>query len=76
MKMTVVGSVAMALLVLVSAVRVPAQVPQALPVPGMEPARDLPGAYELPDPKMDYQIDLWAMTTLINLQLKGYVRVG
>jgi hypothetical protein len=22
------------------------------------------------------QIDLWAMTTLVNLQLKGYVRVG
>lgn len=43
---------------------------------GVEPARDLPGAYELPDPKMDYKIDLWAMTTLINLQLKGYVRVG
>ena len=31
------------------------------------------------DPKQvnpDVQIDLWAMTTLINLQLKGYVRVG
>ena len=24
----------------------------------------------------DIQIDLWAMTTLVNLQLKGYVRVG
>jgi intracellular sulfur oxidation DsrE/DsrF family protein len=24
----------------------------------------------------DVQIDLWAMTTLVNLQLKGYVRVG
>jgi intracellular sulfur oxidation DsrE/DsrF family protein len=24
----------------------------------------------------DEQIDLWAMTTLVNLQLKGYVRVG
>jgi hypothetical protein len=22
------------------------------------------------------QIDLWAMTTLVNLQLKGYFRVG
>ena len=31
------------------------------------------------DPKdvnPDIQIDLWAMTTLVNLQLKGYVRVG
>ena len=24
----------------------------------------------------DIQTDLWAMTTLVNLQLKGYVRVG
>jgi intracellular sulfur oxidation DsrE/DsrF family protein len=24
----------------------------------------------------DVQIDLWAMTTLVNLQLRGYVRVG
>jgi intracellular sulfur oxidation DsrE/DsrF family protein len=31
------------------------------------------------DPKQvnpDVQVDLWAMTTLVNLQLKGYVRVG
>lgn len=31
------------------------------------------------DPKQvnpDVQIDLWALTTLVNLQLKGYVRVG
>ena len=31
------------------------------------------------DPKQvnpDIQIDLWAMTTLVNLQLKGFVRVG
>jgi intracellular sulfur oxidation DsrE/DsrF family protein len=31
------------------------------------------------DPKQvnpDVQIDLWAMTTLVNLQLRGYVRVG
>ena len=31
------------------------------------------------DPKQvnpDINIDLWAMTTLVNLQLKGYVRVG
>jgi intracellular sulfur oxidation DsrE/DsrF family protein len=24
----------------------------------------------------DIQIDLWALTSLVNLQLKGYVRVG
>jgi intracellular sulfur oxidation DsrE/DsrF family protein len=31
------------------------------------------------DPKQvnpDIQVDLWAMTTLVNLQLKGFVRVG
>jgi intracellular sulfur oxidation DsrE/DsrF family protein len=31
------------------------------------------------DPKdvnPDIQVDLWAMTTLVNLQLKGFVRVG
>ena len=31
------------------------------------------------DPKQvnpDVQIDLWAMTTLVNVQLRGYVRVG
>ncbi len=31
------------------------------------------------DPKQvnpDIQIDLWAMTSLVNLQLRGYVRVG
>lgn len=76
MTMTAVGSVAIVLLVLVSSVRVPTQAPQALPVAGVEPARDLPGAYKLPDPKIDDTIDLWAMTTLIHLQLKGYVQVG
>jgi intracellular sulfur oxidation DsrE/DsrF family protein len=31
------------------------------------------------DPKQvnpDIQIDLWAMTSLVNLQMKGYVRIG
>jgi intracellular sulfur oxidation DsrE/DsrF family protein len=28
------------------------------------------------DVNPDIQIDLWAMTSLINLQMKGYVRVG
>ncbi len=28
------------------------------------------------DVNPDVQIDLWAMTTLVNMQLKGYVRVG
>lgn len=31
------------------------------------------------DPKQvdsDVQVDLWAMTTFVNLQLKGYVRIG
>jgi intracellular sulfur oxidation DsrE/DsrF family protein len=28
------------------------------------------------DVNPDVQIDLWAMTTLVNLQLKGFVRVG
>ena len=76
MTMTAVGSVAIVLLVLVSSVRVPTQAPQALPVAGVEPARDLPGAYKLPDPKIDDTIDLWAMTSMLNLQMKGFARVG
>jgi intracellular sulfur oxidation DsrE/DsrF family protein len=32
----------------------------------VEPSQLLPGV----------QADLWAMTTMVNLQLKGYVRVG
>jgi intracellular sulfur oxidation DsrE/DsrF family protein len=31
------------------------------------------------DPKdvlPDVQVDLWAMTTMVNLQLRGYVRIG
>jgi len=24
----------------------------------------------------DVQVDLWAMTTMVNLQLRGYVRIG
>ena len=24
----------------------------------------------------DIQVDLWALTTMVNLQLRGYVRVG
>jgi intracellular sulfur oxidation DsrE/DsrF family protein len=31
---------------------------------------------DAPQVNPDVQIDLWAMTTLVNLQLKGYVRVG
>jgi len=29
---------------------------RTLPVPGFEPARDLAGAHELPDPNMDYKV--------------------
>lgn len=29
---------------------------QALPVPGVEPARDIPGAKEMPDPKTEYKV--------------------
>lgn len=32
----------------------------------LEPSQVLPGV----------QVDLWAMTTMVNLQLRGYVRVG
>ena len=31
---------------------------------------------DLKDVNPDVTVDLWAMTTLVNLQLKGYVRVG
>ena len=34
----------------------PAQSAQALPVPGYEAAKDLPGAKELPDPSMSYKV--------------------
>ena len=33
-----------------------AQSGRALPVPGVEPARDVPGAKELPDPKAEYKV--------------------
>ena len=33
-----------------------AQSVQPLPVPGVDPARDVPGAKELPDPKTDYKV--------------------
>ena len=82
------------------------QTNQKLPVAGYAPAKDIPGARELPNPDVDYelkqagvelrvcgqgllgkkvdpkdvlpdvQVDLWAMTTMVNLQLRGYVRVG
>ena len=29
---------------------------QALPIPGVAPAKDQPGAHEYPDPKLDYKI--------------------
>jgi len=29
---------------------------QALPVPGIEPARDVPGAHEMPDPKIVHKV--------------------
>jgi intracellular sulfur oxidation DsrE/DsrF family protein len=32
----------------------------------LEPSQVLP----------DVQVDLWAMTTMVNLQLRGYVRIG
>ena len=32
----------------------------------LEPSQVLPGV----------QVDLWAMTTMVNLQLRGYVRIG
>ena len=33
-----------------------AQAPQPLPVPGVEPARDLPGAKEIPDATTEYKV--------------------
>ena len=33
-----------------------AQAGQALPVPGVDPARDVPGAKEMPDPKTEYKV--------------------
>ena len=48
----------------------------APPVASVGAAADIPGAHELPDRKMTCQVDLWAMTTMVNLQLRGYVRIG
>jgi intracellular sulfur oxidation DsrE/DsrF family protein len=31
---------------------------------------------EAKDVLPDVQVDLWAMTTMVNLQLRGYVRIG
>lgn len=35
---------------------VAAQAHAQLPVPGVEPARDVPGAHEMPDPAMEYKV--------------------
>ena len=32
--------------------------------------------FEPKDVLFDVQVDLWAMTTMVNLQLRGYVRIG
>lgn len=54
MKSAAIGLIA--LMVLASGSFEPANAAEQLLVPGYEPARDLAGAHELPDPAMDYKI--------------------
>jgi len=49
--------VAAAVLALAAIVGLPSGLhAQALPIPGVEPARDVPGAKEIPDAKTDYKV--------------------
>ena len=54
MRQTLLAGVAISALVLGSALPALAQAP--LPVPGVEPARDVPGAKEMPDPKIVHKV--------------------
>ena len=55
--MTAFGAATLMMLALSTPVRMhAADTKGALLVPGYEPARDVPGAAELPDPKIDYKI--------------------
>jgi intracellular sulfur oxidation DsrE/DsrF family protein len=56
-KMTAIGAtVVMFALAAATPMRADSDPRTALPVPGYEPARDVPGAAELPDPKIDYKV--------------------
>jgi intracellular sulfur oxidation DsrE/DsrF family protein len=57
MQMRMVGAAAMAVIVLAAVLAVPdAARAQALPVPGFEAARDVPGAKEIPDATTEYKV--------------------
>jgi len=56
MKRTLVYAAAIVIVAIVCGSGMRAQSSQALPVPGIDPARDVPGAKELPDPKTEYKV--------------------
>jgi intracellular sulfur oxidation DsrE/DsrF family protein len=56
MKPVAVGAASLLVIAVVCGGFVRAQSGPALPVPGIDPARDVPGAKELPDPKTTYRV--------------------
>lgn len=56
MKTLLMGASALVLFLLGYTAHTPAQAPPALPIPGGQVAREVPGAKELPDPKADYKV--------------------
>ena len=56
MKRTLVYTAAILIVAIACGSGMRAQSSQALPVPGIDPARDVPGAKELPDPKTEYKV--------------------
>jgi intracellular sulfur oxidation DsrE/DsrF family protein len=56
MKTTGIGAALVAAMVMGSAGPARAQAEQALPVPGVAAARDVPGAHEMPDPDTEYKV--------------------
>src|SRR5262245_1070224 len=51
-----IARVALPVLVVIAGSAGVAQTTQSLPVPGVDPARDVPGARLLPDPKTTYRV--------------------
>ena len=56
MKRVWIGSVSLLALLFALSGSALAQSAQALPIPGYEAAKDVPGAHELPDPNMTYKV--------------------
>lgn len=56
MKRALIRAIAMVAAVVLTCSTTGAQSTQTLPVPGVDPARDVPGAKELPDPKTEHKV--------------------